>query len=402
MTINREKLIKLLVERTRMTKADVERHLADLTERILDAAERGKALEIKDFGLFYFDDNNDLSFKAADKLDKEINFEYAGMEPVEIKPPQRKPVDAPDTDDSDDTNEIETAAGSPEEDSAHEDDIFGIKEALKGNTEQLDLSDEDEDEDDDFDSDSFAKIFEGPAADNESEEPQPAHKAGTAPAGKTPPKKRRKTPAKKKKPSGGAIPKALLGVVGVIILVLGYFLISQYLSAPEPTANENNQVEELDDPAVTAQQDITETGEPAAENDVEVSDSDEITPVPEEDSPLPAESETNADSQDGDDTEEAASAQTQNRYGLLGEYVEAGGREYTIVLHSLSTRQQAENAARDLSADGYRTIISESTVNNQNVFRVGVGQFESVASAMSEAETLPDPFNTQNFIQRIQ
>lgn len=396
MTINREKLIKLLVERTRMTKADVERHLADLTERILDAAERGKALEIKDFGLFYFDDNNDLSFKAADKLDKEINFEYAGMEPVEIKPPQRKTFDAPDPDDSDDTSEIETAAGTPEEDAALDDDIFGIKEALKGSTEQLDLSDEDEDEDDGFESDSFAKIFEDPAGEIEPEKPQPAHKAANAPAGKTAPKKSPKKPARKT--SRGAIPNTILGVIGVVILVLGYFLISQYLSAPEPTADNNNQVEELDEPTVTAQQDITETGEPVAENDVEAGGSDEATPVPEEGSPLPAEPSADGNVQDGDETEETA----QDRYGLYGEYVEAEGREYTIVLHSLSTQQQAENAVQNLSVDGYRTIITETTVNNNNVFRVGVGQFESVESALSEAETLPEPFNTQNFIQRIQ
>jgi len=33
---------------------------------------------------------------------------------------------------------------------------------------------------------------------------------------------------------------------------------------------------------------------------------------------------------------------------------------------------------------------------------VGIGQFPSISEAQQEATTLPDPYNNQNFIHRLQ
>ena len=62
MKIDKNKLIDLLVEKTEMGREEVEDQLDQLIERILDAAKRGKALEIKEFGVFYFDEEGELSF----------------------------------------------------------------------------------------------------------------------------------------------------------------------------------------------------------------------------------------------------------------------------------------------------------------------------------------------------
>ena len=88
MKIDRAKLVELLVEKTGMDSDEIDSQLKQLIDRILDAAERGKALEIKEFGMFYFDENGDLKFDPSDELSTEINFKYAGMEPVELKPPR--------------------------------------------------------------------------------------------------------------------------------------------------------------------------------------------------------------------------------------------------------------------------------------------------------------------------
>jgi len=64
MTIDRDELINLLVEKTGMNRDEIEKQLSELTSRIMDAANRGKALEIKGFGLFYFDEDGELTFRA--------------------------------------------------------------------------------------------------------------------------------------------------------------------------------------------------------------------------------------------------------------------------------------------------------------------------------------------------
>lgn len=86
MKIDKERLVELLVEKTGMNRESVEEQLTQLVERILDAARRGKALEIKEFGMFYFDQDGNLKFDVADELSTEISFRYAGMSPLVLKP----------------------------------------------------------------------------------------------------------------------------------------------------------------------------------------------------------------------------------------------------------------------------------------------------------------------------
>ncbi len=126
MKINRAKLIELLVDKTGMDADEIESQLKQLIDRILDAAERGKALEVKEFGMFYFDENGDLKFDPSDELSTEINFKYAGMEPVELKPARDQDSDAQANDlsyeeEADDTeDEPASSTGSDM------DEIFGF------------------------------------------------------------------------------------------------------------------------------------------------------------------------------------------------------------------------------------------------------------------------------------
>jgi len=126
MKINRAKLIELLVDKTGMEADEIESQLKQLIDRILDAAERGKALEVKEFGMFYFDENGDLKFDPSEELSTEINFKYAGMEPVELKPARDQDSDAQANDltfeeDADETED--EPASSTESDM---DEIFGF------------------------------------------------------------------------------------------------------------------------------------------------------------------------------------------------------------------------------------------------------------------------------------
>lgn len=401
MTINREKLIKLLVERTRMTKAEVGSHLDELSNRIMDAADRGKALEIKDFGLFYFDDNDDLSFKASDQLNTEINFEYAGMEPVELKPPQAK--SASDSEKSEIGQQKVTSEPETPSEPDPEEDFFGIKEALTDDTENIQAEEEEE-----FDPESFAKIFEESTEAIEPKKEEEVHKAGTAAhtrkKKKAPVKKRKHKKKERQKKSRGPVANTILVLSGVIILILTFILTNEYVNTPEPSVAETDQPAEIEEPPATAQTDITETEtvEPAVGDKVQ------------EDTPADTEQESNetdeptdnlADEVNSSEQTESIAAEDevkQGRYGLYGDYIEADGTEYTIVVHSFRTQELAQNVVPELIEEGYRTTVTERTVNNNNVFRVGIGQFDSVDAALREAESLPEPYRNQNFIKRIQ
>lgn len=379
MTIDREKLIHLLMEKTDMDKLEVESQLDELTTRIMDAAERGKALEIKGFGLFYFNESGNLRFDASDQLDKEINYKYSGMEPLELRPPRQSEA-APSTSSEKVEEEpqppVEDTSAKPESETEAEaedtDDLFGISRTLKG-THEDDTSDEV--------LEPFGKLFQDRSSDPTPIEETEAKKAGTSPwkkTGETQKSKKKRGPAKSTSDPMNMIIYIVLGIVAVVI---GYLAISEYLDVPEPVETAQQQTIEVEEPPVTAEQDITEPVEPDAPEQVE----------PVEDPP-----EANS--------EPAAPTQIteQDRYGLYGEFTEGSGNVYTIFVHSLGSRSRAERTADEFRQDGYRVIVTERTVDGRLYFRVGLGQFPSVQSALDEASNLPSPFNNQNFIQRIQ
>ncbi|CAN5170820.1 hypothetical protein BH23BAC3_BH23BAC3_00130 [soil metagenome] len=371
MTINREKLIKLLVEKTELKQAEVEAQLDELTNRILDAANRGKALEIKDFGLFYFDEKGQLSFKAADQLDKEINYQYAGMEPVELKPAKRQGPAA----EKESSEEPEPRTAGDEEkksDPVVKDDVFGIGRTLSGEKEKEDVGNGEDDASEV--TDPFEKLFQDPAAEVKPQKKETLHKAGTTAKKKSPVKKQPASSDKKK--SRDPMTMIIVIILGFVVLTVGYLMVSEYLEAPEPAQTETAEPIPLEEPPVTAEVDATETEEPVEQE--EVGDGEEAL------------------------SEEPDTPPQDERFGLHGNYVESSGLQYTIVLHSLPTIEHAERTAQELRQEGYRTVVTERTVDDRVVFRVGIGQFETIQSALSEAESLPEPYRNQNFIHRIQ
>lgn len=371
MTINREELVILLVEKTQMNRQEVEKQLNELTSRIMDAANRGKALEIKGFGLFYFDEDGELTFRASDKLDSEINFTHAGMEPVELEPP--KPGAASPSDKQSEEKaepELTDKKDDSDSDKSDADDVFGIRNALAGNF----------DSDDAGDKESFGKLFpEDPAAPDLKPEPKPKEdikKAGTAPAKKAGASKQ-KTAAKPRDPMNTIIVVVLAGV----FLFAAYFVFTEFINPPEQPETTQQQDVELDDPPVTTERDITESAEPEAPEPVQV-------PEPEND-PEPLD----------DPIDEVT---TTDPYGLYGEPADPEGDIFTIVVHSLRESSVAEQTADELRGEGFRVIVNDRVVDGQTYFRVGIGQFPTIREAQQEATTLPEPYNNQNFIQRLQ
>jgi nucleoid DNA-binding protein len=436
MKINKGKLIELLVEKTNMEKGEIEDQLQQLIQRIIDAAERGKALEIKEFGLFYFDENGDLKFDPAKELSTEINFKYAGMEPVELKPPRDAASEEVISDIDTDT-EPEEEIGEPKREETDQDDedlgdIFGlddideedIDEEVKA--EESDVkpeqkrpfespADKVDREDDPFSgllgdassklSDSEKGFLESspdedevppfsfindPGKTAEKPEKKAAPKAKSSKPSKSikpEPKAKTKTQTKKPviKPNTVVQPKrdpimVVVGVVLVFVLIAAaFFVIPGLLQDSEPAE----------------QQPLTETQTVTPESDA----SNILEPVE------PAgQSAVEEESADVDEiVEQPASAESeQPLYGLNGELVDRANNGFSIVLHSFRQEETARQQAAQLASDGYRVLVSSRNVQGQTVWRVSVGQFQTIADAQEEAGGLPSPFNTNNFIQRIQ
>lgn len=422
MKIDRVKLIELLEEKTGMNTVEVENQLKQLIDRILDAAERGKALEVKEFGMFYFNEYGDLKFDPSDELSAEINFKYAGMEHVELQPARDQAPDEDTAPDKDDT-------GKPQETkkkrSADAEDVFGLgRSGSEYDEEEMPVEDEatgpdggalvsppDEVE---RDIDPFSGLLndassklKGPDEPGEkSGEPEPdeedpfsfefdetPEEEDETPPDRTsepeqkPVSKKPKEPLKKKSyPSSGKTvkkdkkrdPIMMVISIGLVIVLVaaGYFVIpSLFESAPEPQPpTETEQTpppEEVPDEAGAV---LTEV-EPPQESEV----IEEQTPEP-----------------------EVAAEPEQPIYGLMGELVDEANDGFSIVLHSLQSEERARTQAAEHASEGYRVLVTPRTINGETVWRVSVGQFPTLEEAQGAAEDLPSPYSSNNFIQRIQ
>ncbi|WP_069131621.1 SPOR domain-containing protein [Rhodohalobacter halophilus] len=469
MKIDRAKLIELLVENTGMAADEIDSQLKQLIDRILDAAERGKALEIKEFGMFYFDESGDLKFDPSDELSTEINFKYAGMEPVELKPPRSgsddedeqsdepagtatgedldeifglddrddEPIEddaegpdggalisPPDKVDRDvdpfsgllgDASSKLKGADKPEGESAEEPEEAGKEEEdpfsfiLEDEPEEpqseldteesddlddteveddeplFDLDDEVEVEsdeppfalDDEDESDEDSEEFFDPFSETDKEEPVPMAEDS---AEEEEPVTKSSTYKKPKKKERDPIMLVIsIGLI-VIVIVAALFIIPDLFDSSDDVSQQ---------PQPQAQE---EAAPPISESPaVEEENQAVLTPVePEEGSEVT------------DDEPQAEETLDQPVYGLMGDLVDSANNGYSIVLHSLQSEDRAREQAASLAADGYRVLVSPRSVSGETVWRVSVGQFETLQNAQAAAAELPSPYSSNNFIQRIQ
>lgn len=478
MKINRAKLIELLVEKTGMDADEIESQLKQLIDRILDAAERGKALEVKEFGMFYFDENGDLKFDPSDELSTEINFKYAGMEPVELKPARDQDSDAQandlsyeeeadesegepvsstgsdmdeifgfnadDQDLDEDEGPVEDDAEGPDggalisppdkvdrdidpfsgllgdasskmkgsdegdkdEDAEKEDPFSFISEEYEeqepeedndtAKDEELEpipglekegeddeelesepvfaLDDDEEDieeEIEDDDSDDLSKIFNEPEPEvsDVEEEPEPDFVAAkTATSNRDTKSKITKEKSDQRDPITMVISIGLI----IILIVVGFLVIpSLFESDDSGTEVVTDPPEEQVDQTPEETQSVITPVEP--EEETEVTEEEPVQTEPE-----------------------------QPVYGLMGDLVDEANDGYSIVLHSMQSEVRARSEAEDLASDGYRVLVTPRLVQGETVWRVSIGQFSTIPDAQQAAAELPNPYSSNNFIQRIQ
>jgi len=397
--IHKEELTKLLISKTGMEKTKVEDLHKQLIERILYAVNNRKAMEIKGFGLFYFDEHDQLNFDPSDELSTEINFKYAGMKPVEI---QSGPGSAAKSDTIDDDVVFEFPSQTGVEPKDELEDFFTDKNTFTKSIEfELDNGyTEDTENGKDYFNFQSVKDHEHSTARRSIMEEDNGAKARFY----------RKYAHKRKSNEQALWILIAILFVAVFAAIIYIWLLTSSITNQQPTVitpqaqpgtQELTQVPDgLIQPGMEPDQGVPESTvqtQPQAQTQTQ--------PTPQQPVPQP-QSETAAEvqTQIPQIIQQPAAPtipEDQPLYGLTGAFNPQLRNSYSIVLHSFPDESISRNIANRLGLEGYRIQINPRTVSNTTMWRVSVGQFETLNDAQAAANMLPAPYNTQNFVQRI-
>lgn len=92
----------------------------------------------------------------------------------------------------------------------------------------------------------------------------------------------------------------------------------------------------------------------------------------------------------------------QSIYGLMGVASEAANNGYTVVIYSLSIEANALAKQRELANNGYRVLVTPINSSQYGtLWRVSLGQFETLVDAAIAGEGLEDSFKENYFIKKI-
>lgn len=369
MTIDKEQLISLLIDKTGLEPEQVESQLSELINRIQQAAQEGKTFEVEGFGVFSMEAGN-LHFEPHSTLQTEINNKYAGMKPIELIGAFKEPEGDEVPEIVEETPALETSDAEDKEDerwafdeSAAEEDDSPIEETPKPEeVESAEREEEPESEED------FEEIFgtkEEKAADPLQEKLATQEEATSAPE------------SEKETDTLGRILVAAvvviaLGVGGWFIYDIGFSDTGTFREdSPVATQQTGDMQQEVSNASPSQSSPNNKTSEPEQQKEVV--------------------------------KQEGSQAQTEQQptFGLRGTIDQSAGG-YTIVVHSLRSMQRAESNRQALKDQGYRALISEAQVGGRTQYRVGIGQFETVSKAQQAMSDLPSRYRENNFINRIQ
>lgn len=437
MKIDRQKLIEILAERTGESLEETSRQLDELIARIREAAEKGNALEIRGFGLFYFSADGELKFDPADSFRTEINYRYAGMEPVVVHSPadpaepakeragDEDAADDPvtdgasgvDVDKSDpDGKELPAAKVPAEEESdgtPSKKKALSKKEGEAGEKASGDKASDGEKRSSGETSSSGGKedeVRKEPSGEKEKVlekdlsgrgKPAESKAAKKKSAGKGGAKRKKFTPSDELR---GKNPVSVLiySIVALLVLVI-LIIISIDLGAWDGLKNDGaDRVASSDRttptsllPEETAAGGISQP-EPSAE--------EQTRTAPPTGESRQAGSVAVSGPAGGLPVSSGRSGGTADSglpapYGLYGTPSPVPYPWHTIVLHSVRSERRAEQIRQTLQDEGFRAVIRRVEPEGMGVmWRVGIGQFPDVSSAQRVAESLPAGYRENHFI----
>lgn len=298
-------------------------------------------------------------------------------EPSEKEPEEETDEEdafSPFSNDSDEEEELEEKTASEIEDDEDFDDPF---DALAGEEEEdafFQELDEDESEDDE---EEVVPVITNLASEETKKKREETKEDSS--------KEKEPVATSDKKPA----PVMLWVVLAIVVLAggmygLGYFGVVDIPGVtPEPKIAATQPAQQTQQPEQTAT-------EPAEQEPEE-------TPDPVNNQPEEQPQQTSVSG-----TEQTA-PEGQPTYGISGVPVSEANDGYTIVIYSLSDEGNARAKQQELSNEGYRALlVSIPSQQYGQLWRVSLGQFQSLRTAALAAEELDSPFSENYFITKIQ
>lgn len=404
MTREMEELIQKLAELTEMAFEDVEAELDDLIQRINKETHGGATYKVEGFGTFRELDD-ELTFTPDEKLATEINYKYAGMEPIEIMAGfAEQEVDEEQQVQQEPSERSQRLQKEQKEEAIDEETPKEVveEEKIKAESEEKATKDKESQKEATQPKEEKSKVdtekpkLRKPVKEKkqvkeipEKEEKELAQKE---PVKKKPASKKRKQYAPSTQKDSQTTTWIILSAAAVVIVAVVIWGWSQpkgdddtsMASQGIPTENiSNNQPEEptMNSDSPTKQNQAVEEKEKSDEQDLDRTTKAKSLPLP--DSP-------------------ALRGDYHAAYGLKGIPSNEGMNGYTLVVFSFGREANASKQADALSAKGYRAVVDFVTLKDStDRWRVGIGQFESLADAKAAAKSLPEPYKSDYFINRI-
>lgn len=462
MRLNKQQFAEKIAEKSGLTPEESAAFLEALLAEVEQSLEQSGSYRLKGFGSFEKSADGSLVFETDQVLALELNYEYAGLEPIVVKAKSEEealeadsesshdqveedvdedasidemfplPDDAPIIPDDEELDELEAEVEEPTDDLEEDEDSYEafINPGLRVTENDFDAIEEDE-------AGGFAKEVDPDlAALFEQDEPEEVnvgdalnpHQRFDKEADQKDAvfeKFRAQHEADRKKNTRAIVFTVLAAIViGVLswIFVIQPYLLNSPESAQEALSEEVIAEDGSNTPANVPEaelesEDIAET-EPKAEAKPEpeaetVSNQDQnaaSTAAVEE----PLEARTTPQEEVVDDTAPVEAAQPETldadpqtssggiEFGLAPGPVANIANSTTIVVHSLNNQEAAEEAAALLKNQGYKTVIFKAQLPDGRTFwRVGLGQFRNFNEAAEARETLKAPYNERSFVAKI-
>lgn len=458
MRLNKQQFAEKIAEKSGLSPEESAAFLEALLAEVEQSLEQSGSYRLKGFGSFEKSADGSLVFETDQVLALELNYEYAGLEPIVVKAKSEEeafeadskssndqievdvdenasidemfplPDDAPVIPDDEELDELEAEVEEPTDDLGEDEDSYEafINPGLRVTENDFDAIEEDE-------AGGFAKEVDPDlAALFEQEEPEEVkvsdelnpHQRFDKEADQKDAvfeKFRAQHEADRKKNTRAIVFTVLAAIViGVLSWI---FAIQPYLiNSSEPVPQDLNEEAIAEDvsntpvkvPEAELELEAAEESEPKAETEVEKASNQDQNAASTAAVEQPIEAMTAPQKDVEDDTApvEAAKAETLEadpqassggiEFGLAPGQVANIANSTTIVVHSLNNQQAAEEAAALLKNQGYKTVIFKAQLPDGRTFwRVGLGQFRNFNEAAQARETLKAPYNERSFVAKI-
>jgi hypothetical protein len=458
MRLNKQQFAEKIAEKSGLNPEESAAFLEALLAEVEQSLEQSGSYRLKGFGSFEKSADGSLVFETDQVLALELNYEYAGLEPIVVKAKSEEealeadsespndqieedvdedasidemfplPDDAPVIPDDEELDELEAEVEEPTDDLEEDEDSYEafINPGLRVTENDFDAIEEDE-------AGGFAKEVDPDlAALFEQEEPEEVkvsdelnpHQRFDKEADQKDAvfeKFRAQHEADRKKNTRAIVFTVLAAIViGVLSWI---FVIQPYLlNSSEPVPQDLSEEAIAEDvsntpvkvPEAELELEAVEESEPKAETEVEKASNQDQNAASTAAVEQPIEAVTAPQKDVEDDTApvEAAKAETLEadpqassggiEFGLAPGQVANIANSTTIVVHSLNNQEAAEEAAALLKNQGYKTVIFKAQLPDGRTFwRVGLGQFRNFNEAAQARETLKAPYNERSFVAKI-